>query len=84
VAVHRDHRAVIAASILEIGAGISWIRPDVRPAVATILGLPVDRMVRTMVQLGVPTAAAREPKAAPGEARLPRDEVVFSERWPAD
>ena len=77
-------RILVAASILEIGAGISWIRPDARPAVATILGLPADRMVRTMVQLGIPTAAAREPKAAPGEARLPRDEIVFSERWPAD
>jgi nitroreductase len=77
-------RILVAASILEIGAGISWIRPDARPAVAAILGLPSDRMVRTMVQLGIPTAAARQPKAAPGEARLPRDEVVFSEHWPAD
>jgi hypothetical protein len=77
-------RILVGASILEIGAGISWIRPDARPAVAAILGLPPDRMVRTIVQLGVPTAAARKPKAAPGEARLPRDEVVFSERWPVD
>ena len=77
-------RLLVAASILEIGAGISWIRTDVRPAVAKILHLPPDRMVRTIVQLGHPTIGARAPKSAPGTARLPRDEVVFQERWPAD
>jgi nitroreductase len=77
-------RLLVAASILDIGAGISWIRTDVRLAVAEILHLPPERMVRTIVQLGHPTVGARAPKAAPGTARLPRDEVVFQERWPAD
>lgn len=77
-------RILMAATILDVGAGISWIREDVRPAIAAILALPADRMVRTVVQLGHPTAAARQPKSAPGKARLPRDEVVFDERWPAD
>jgi nitroreductase len=77
-------RILIGASMLGIGAGISWIRAEVRPAVAGLLGLPPDRMIRTIVQLGHPTAAAREPKSAPGTARLPRNEVVFRERWPAE
>jgi nitroreductase len=76
-------RLLVAAAILDIGAGISWIRPDVREAVAPLLGLPPNWMVRTIVQVGHPTAAARAPKSAPGEARLPRDETVFAERWPA-
>lgn len=76
-------RLLVAAAILDIGAGISWIRPDVRDAVAPLLGLPPDWMVRTIVQVGHPTAAALAPKSAPGEARLPRDETVFAERWPA-
>jgi nitroreductase len=75
-------RILVAASMLDIGAGISWIRPEVRPAAAAILGLPDGRMIRTIVQLGHPTAAALRPKAAPGEARLPRDETVVHERWP--
>jgi nitroreductase len=29
-----------------------------------------------------PSEAARRPKSAPGTARLPRDEVIFNERWP--
>ena len=77
-------RLLVAAALLDIGAGISWIRTATRPAIAELLGLPEDRMVQTVVQLGVPTAAARAPKSAPGEARLPRAETVFRERWPAD
>jgi nitroreductase len=75
-------RLLVAASLLDIGAGISWIRGDVRPIVHPLLGIPPDRMVRTIVQLGLPTEAARAPKSAPGTARLPREETVFEERWP--
>jgi nitroreductase len=77
-------RLLVAASILDIGAGISWIRSDVRPAVDALLHLPSNRMVRTIVQLGHPTVGARAPKSAPGTARLPREEVVFHDRWPGD
>ena len=77
-------RILIAAGMLDLGAGISWMMPRIRSQVARILGLPEDRTVRTIVQVGRPTAAARLPKSAPGEARLPRDEVAFEERWPAE
>jgi nitroreductase len=76
-------RVLIAARMLDVGAGISWIREEFRPTVAEILGLPADRMVRTIVQLGHPSAAGRQSKTAPGEGRLPREETVFAERWPA-
>lgn len=75
-------RMLIAASLLELGAGIAWVRSDARPAVAAILGLPEDRFVRTVIAIGHPTDASRRPKSAPGEARLPREDTVFEERWP--
>jgi nitroreductase len=78
-------RIMIAATLLDLGAGITWARDgDVRAVFGQILGLPSDRMVRTIVALGHPTEAARRPRAAPGEARLPRAEVVFDERWPGE
>jgi nitroreductase len=77
-------RALIAAGMLDLGAGIAWVRSDVRPAIGEILGLPDDRYVRTIVALGHPTEAALAPKTAPGEARLPRDETVYEERWPGE
>lgn len=79
-----SERIMIAASILDLGAGIAWVRSDVRDAVREILELPEDRMVRTIVSLGHPTAEARRPRSKPGEARLPREQVVFEERWPKD
>jgi nitroreductase len=77
-------RILIAAHMLDLGAGIGWILSGIRTAVGEILGLPADRMIRTIVALGHPSAGARQPKAAPGKARLPREETVFYERWPTD
>jgi nitroreductase len=74
-------RILIAAGLLGLGAGIAWVRGDVRKAVAEILALPTERYVRTIVALGHPTEAARQPKSAPGRARLPREETVRYERW---
>jgi nitroreductase len=76
-------RLLVAAALLDIGAGISWIRPEIRATANAILGIPDGWMVRSIVQLGHPTDAARAPKSAPGEARLPRSVTVFEERWPA-
>jgi nitroreductase len=75
-------RILVAASLLGLGAGIAWIRTDVRVAAREILALPKDRFVRTVVALGHPSEAAKRPKSAKGQARLPRDDVVFEERWP--
>jgi nitroreductase len=78
-----SERMLVAATMLGLGAGIAWIRRDVRPTVREALGLPDDRIVRTVLAVGHPTEAARQPKAAPGKARLPREQTVFAERWPA-
>jgi nitroreductase len=77
-------RMLIAAEMLDVGAGIAWVKADVRAAAGDAFGLPADRFVRTIVALGHPTEAALQPKSAKGTARLPRDETVFEERWPAD
>jgi len=74
-------RMLIAASFLGLGAGIAWITPQVRALVSELLGVPGGRLVRTLVVLGHPTEEAQAPKAPPGKARLPRDEVVFEGRW---
>ena len=76
-------RILIAAGMLDLGAGIAWVRSDVREPIGEVLGLPAERYVRTIVALGHPSDAALAPKAAPGDARLPRDESIFEERWPA-
>ncbi|HEX5038713.1 MAG TPA: nitroreductase family protein [Candidatus Limnocylindria bacterium] len=76
-------RILVAATLLGLGAGIAWVRSDVREAMGGLLNVPEDRYVRTIVAVGYPTDAAKRPKTAPGEARLPRSEMVFRERWPS-
>jgi nitroreductase len=75
-------RLLIAAGMLDLAAGIAWLRPDVRPMVGELLGLPDAWSVRTIVAVGHASEAAKRPKNAPGEARIPASETVFSERWP--
>ena len=75
-------RMLVAATMLGVAAGIAWIRRDVADGAREILGIPEGWTVRSLVAVGVPTEAARAPKSAPGTARMPRDEVVFEERWP--
>jgi len=77
-------RMLIAAALLGLAGGISWIATEGRPAVAALLGVPEGRFVRSVIAVGHPTEAALAPKSEPGKARLPRSEVVFEERWPKD
>jgi nitroreductase len=77
-------RLLVAATLLDLAAGIAWVRADVRAVVADALGLPPDHFVRTIVVVGHPSDAAKRPKSAPGRARLPASETVFQERWPRD
>lgn len=74
-------RILEAANYLGLGAAIAWIFPRVMPTIREWLDVPDDRIVRTIVALGHPTEAALAPKSAPGAARLPRGETVFSERF---
>jgi nitroreductase len=69
-------RILVAANALGLGAGIGWAFASVRPQVAQLLGLEPPAFVRTMISLGHPTEAARQPKSAPGAARRPFTEVV--------
>ena len=75
-------RVLIAAGLLDLAGGIAWVRADVREAIGGLLSLPAEWYVRTIVALGHPTDAAREPKSPPGQARLPREATVYRERWP--
>jgi nitroreductase len=77
-------RMLVAAELIGLSAGIGWINAEVRPAVSEILHLPEDRFVRTMIAIGHASQEGRRPKSARGEARLPRSQTVYSERWPAD
>jgi len=69
-------RMLVAAGALDLGAAIGWVQEAQRPAVATLLGLTAPAFVRTIISVGHPTDAARQPRTAPGKARRPLSELV--------
>ena len=69
-------RILIAATALGLGAAIGWAIGPVRPQVAELLGLTPPAFVRTIVSIGHPTEAGRQPKSAPGAARRPLKDLV--------
>jgi nitroreductase len=75
-------RMLVAAHLLGLGGGIARVRADVRVGINSVLKLPANRSVRTIVAFGHPTEDALKPKTRPGQARLARTDVVFEECWP--
>lgn len=74
-------RILVAATSLGLASAIGWVMPGAAPRVRDLLGIPAGRTVRTLVSLGYPTEAGARPKAAPGQARRPLEEMVRHERF---
>ena len=69
-------RVLIGASMLGLGAGITWVRSEVRAEIGALLGVEDGRFVRTIMAVGHPSEEGLAPKSAPGQARLPLDELL--------
>src|SRR4051794_39366298 len=69
-------RVLVGATMLGLGGGIAWIREQFRSDIQAALGVSDDRFVRTIIAVGHPSEGARTYRQAPGEARLPLDELV--------
>jgi len=69
-------RVLMGASMLGLGAGIAWVRSDVRREIGDVLDVGEGRFVRTVMALGHPSDEGRAPKSPPSEARLPLEELV--------
>ena len=72
---------LLAAQLLGLGSSICWVPLRARPEVSTLLGVPDDRVVRTILAVGHPAPEALAPKSPGAAARLPRSETVYTERW---
>lgn len=70
-------RVLIAASALDLGAGIGWAdSPEERAAVGALLGVEPPAFVRTILAVGDPTEAALQKRSGPGTGRRPLAEFV--------
>ena len=74
-------RIMIAAEAHGLDAGIGRAPDGAQPVIGRLLGVPEDRVVRTMVSLGYATEAGAAPKSPRGEARRPLDTFIRRERF---
>jgi len=69
-------RILIAASAMDLGAGIGWIEEKDYGAIRDLLGVTGPAFVRTVVSIGHPSEEARKPRTGPRTGRRPLEEFV--------
>lgn len=74
-------RILLAATALGLGASVGWIPQEARGEAGKVLGVPEDRLVRSVIAIGHRPAGAGRSRTRPGTARLPLEELVHVERW---
>lgn len=74
-------RMMIAATAHGLSCGIGRARGDAQAQIGRLLGVPEDRVLRSMVSVGYPTEAGAAPKSPRGQARKPLAELVHRERF---
>ena len=77
-------RIMIAAEAHGLDSGIGRAPEAAQPVIGKLLGVPDDRIVRTMVSLGYPTEAGAAPKSPPGQARRALDTFIRREHFDRD
>jgi nitroreductase len=73
-------RIMLAATAHGIGSAIGWFKDSAADEAKRLLGVPAERLLRTIVSLGVIDEAGYAGRARPAQARKPAAEVVHQER----
>lgn len=76
-----SERIMLAAEAYGIGSCIGWYRGQGRTDAKTLLGVPQERLVRTVISLGYPDEEARRARPKNPHARKPLQEFVHVERY---
>jgi len=76
-----SERIMLAAAAYGVGSSIGWFTGSGRAAAKTILGVPKERLVRTVISLGYPDEEAIRARPKHTQARKPLSELVYVERY---
>lgn len=70
-------RVMLAAAAHGLGSCIGWFTGATAAEAKRLLGVPDDRLVRTVISIGYPDRAARQERTRPAEPRKPLGELVL-------
>ena len=76
-----SERIMLAAEAYGVGSCIGWYRGQGRTDAKTLLSIPQERLVRTIISLGYPDEEARRARPKNPNARKPLQEFVHFERY---
>lgn len=76
-----SERIMLAAGAYGVGSSIGWFREQGRTDAKALLGIPQERLVRTVISLGYPDEEARRARPKVADARKPLSELVHWERY---
>lgn len=78
-----SERMMLAASAFGVGSCIGWLRGRGPQEVKTLLGIPQQRLVRTVLSFGYPDEEARGARPPQPHARKSLTTIVHQERYQA-
>lgn len=76
-----SERIMLAAEAYGVGSSIGWFKGQGRTDAKALLGIPQERLVRTVISLGYPDEEARRARPKVADARKPLGELVHWERY---
>jgi nitroreductase len=74
-------RIMLAAAAHGLGSAIGWFKDAASDEAKRILGVPAERLLRTIISVGSVDAEARRQRTRPEQPRKPLDQIVHHERW---
>ena len=76
-----SERIMLAAAAHGLGSCIGWFAGSGPAAAKDMLGIPTERLVRTVLSLGYPDEEALRARPKPPQARKPLAELIHYERY---
>jgi nitroreductase len=74
-------RIMLAADAYGLGSCIGWFRPEPMVAAKDLLGIPQEKLVRTIISIGYPDEEAQRARPKPAQARKPLRDLVHYDRY---
>jgi len=74
-------RIMLAAEAHHLGSCIGWLRGAGQEKAKHLLGIPSERLVRTLLSIGYPDEVARRARPLNPDARKPTEAFVHRERY---
>jgi nitroreductase len=76
-----SERIMLAAAAHGLGSAIGWFKDAAADEAKRILGVPAERLLRSILSIGFVDDAARRQRVRPEQPRKPLGDIVHNERW---